>query len=642
MKTNYLSRQLVLAAAALTAACGMMLSCSKEPAEPEPGTGPGTEPEPAPVLENQIEYKGGDWTDIRSVIYEVTDTDLYTFWLSPTEGLTSVVAMVEADDFLLVSARNPQGAVDTETGEFTVTYGDDVNVSASAGNVNEISLSVSFTAGTPATLGLALDLTLTDGTTLKADYDGSCSEAVEVELLNQYEMDDVVYGLGSAVAWRNHQEAATTYYLYTGSGITESTEESALPSPAIVVHISDEMKGSETPVDLSMVTDGKVQIDIPDGFSTVPGPMTGTLSVSEIVDGSHNRLVLSLDVTAGGKRLRANFTNEYTYGYKASDTFTVTRPGSEPLTRDLTKVFLYTSGLQSIFMFGDASEAETAEGLMDGTNAVKITLAGDGNSFDISEAGFALYNYESFTTADAANLSGYRGVEGEIYTDRIGNKAYLYYHVEFISVNIDTDRVVAEGEWYGEVTSASENTDLTPVRPFTPTITIMEPETAETVFSAELDRVEMRMQKSYRFQGSPADDYYYFYFVPVGVDASSIGSDRINIPLLMIPTSTATGEDVTVGDTSNGIFWNFRYSRTGLQGLNYYNSSYGAYNCPPDATVNVIRNADKTWNVKFSMTESYTNYGFPSGSGRQVVIEWQGPLTIYSGSETNDYPKEDY
>lgn len=639
MKTNYLSRQFVLAAAALTAACGMMLSCSKEPAEPDPGTGPGTEPEPAPVLENQIEYKGGDWTDIRSVIYEVTDTDLYTFWLSPTEGLTSIVAMVEADDFLLVSARNPQGAVDTETGEFTVTYGDDVNVSASAGNVNEISLSVSFTAGTPATLGLALDLALTDGTTLKADYDGSCSEAVEVELLNQYEMDDVVYGLGSAVAWRNHQEAATTYYLYTGSGITESTEESALPSPAVVVHISDEMKGSENPVDLSTVTDGKVQIDIPDGFSTEQGPMTGTLSVSEIVDGSHNRLVLSLDVTAGGKRLRANFTNEYTYGYKASDTFTVTRPGSEPLTRDLTKVFLYTSGLQSIFMLGDASEAETAEGLMDGTNAVKITLAGDGNSFDISEAGFALYNYESFTTADAANLSGYRGVEGEIYTDRIGNKAYLYYHVEFISVNIDTDRVVAEGEWYGEVTSASENTDLTPVRPLSPTITITDPLGVETLYSNEIERVEMRRQTGFSFRGQK-DTWYYFYFVQKNVEINwqGISKDRVAVPLLTIPESFITGEDIDL--SNNEKYWSIEYTNSNLSG-SYGNASY--MNCPADAVINVEKN-DKTWTLRISMTNTYTVVGLGSsgGNGCRFVIEWQGPLTIYSGSETNDYPKEDY
>lgn len=629
MKTNYLSRQLVLAAAALTAACGMMLSCSKEPAEPDPGTGPGTEPEPAPVLENQIEYKGGDWTDIRSVIYEVTDTDLYTFWLSPTEGLTSVVAMVEADDFLLVSARNPRGAVDTETGEFTVTYGDDVNVSASAGNVNEISLSVSFTAGTPATLGLALDLALTDGTTLKADYDGSCSEAVEVELLNQYEMDDVVYGLGSAVAWRNHQEAATTYYLYTGSGITESTEESALPSPAIVVHISDEMKGSETPVDLSMVTDGKVQIDMPDGFSTVPGPMTGTLSVSEIVDGSHNRLVLSLDVTAGGKRLRANFTNEYTYGYEASNTFTVTRPGSEPLTSDLTKVFLYTSGLQSIFMLGDASEAETAEGLMDGTNAVKITLAGDGNSFDISEAGFALYNYESYTAIDASNLIEYRRTEGEIYKDVIGDKTYLYYHIEFVSMHSEdaSSRVIVDGEWYGE-TIESADVDLTPVEPVRPRITVTNSEKGEILYDRVITDVIVQANENYRLSGEYIDAYI-FYFVLDDASLDGIESDRTNIPRMVITRSSIPANSLNIVD-DKGTLWELAI-RTESSILynygSYYKSSSYSANCPSDATLTASSEGNN-WNIQFSMTDSW-GYGGSNGTGNRLVIEWSGAVSEY-------------
>ena len=290
-------------------------------------------------------------------------------------------------------------------------------------------------------------------------------------------------------------------------------------------------------------------------------------------------------------------------------------------------------------MLGDASEAETAEGLMDGTNAVKITLAGDGNSFDISEAGFALYNYESYTTADAANLSGYRGVEGEIYTDRIGNKAYLYYHVEFISVNIDTDRVVAEGEWYGEVTSASENTDLTPVRPLSPTITITDPLGVETLYSNEIERVEMRRQTGFSFRGQK-DTWYYFYFVQKNVEINwqGISKDRVAVPLLTIPESFITGEDVDLSD--NEKYWSIEYTNSNLSG-SYGNASY--MNCPADAVINVEKN-DKTWTLRISMTNTYTVVGLGSsgGNGCRFVIEWQGPLTIYSGSETNDYPKEDY
>ena len=639
MKTNYLSRQFVLAAAALTAACGMMLSCSKETAEPDPGT----EPEPTPVLENQIEYKGGDWTDIRSVIYEVTDTDLYTFWLSPTEGLTSVVDMVEADDFLLVSARNPKGAVDTETGEFTVTYGDDVNVSASSDNVKEISLSVSFTAGTPAILGLALDLALTDGTTLKADYDGSCSKAVEVELLNQYEMDDVVYGLGSAVALRNVPEGTTTYYLYTESGMTEPSEDSPA---AIVVHISDEMKGTETPVNLSTVTDGKVKIDMPDVFSTVPGPMTGTLSVSEIVDGSHNRLVLSLDVTAGGKRLRANFTNVYTYGYETSNTFTVTRgrySGTEEY--DLTKVFLYNLNneedhiSQRIFMFGSTADAESPEALKASGLGAKLTVGSTGISFGDGNFDFVLYDYDARITT-GQDTETITGMSGEIYTEVIGDKTYLYFNVTFTGVNGDTDTIVIEGDWYGEITPAEENTDLTPVIPveIESVINITNP-TGGQMYHGELERVEMRRQTGFSFRGQK-DTWYYFYFVQKNVDINwqGISKDRVAVPLLTIPESFITGKDVDL--SNNEKYWSIEYTNSNLSS-SYGNASY--MNCPADAVINVEKN-DKTWTLRFSMTNTYTTVGIGSsgGNGCRFVIEWQGPLTIYSGSETNDYPKEDY
>ena len=68
-------------------------------------------------------------------------------------------------------------------------------------------------------------------------------------------------------------------------------------------------------------------------------------------------------------------------------------------------------------------------------------------------------------------------------------------------------------------------------------------------------------------------------------------------------------------------------------------------NLAPDATVNIIRNDDKTWHIKFSMTDSYPNSFNPSevsGGGNKVIIEWQGHPTMYSGSETNDLKPEDY
>lgn len=71
----------------------------------------GDEPAPAPPVElkNQIEYDGGKLIDIKSVIFDVEDTDLYTFYLSPTAGITDIAGMSAAKDYLAVVVRNPKG-----------------------------------------------------------------------------------------------------------------------------------------------------------------------------------------------------------------------------------------------------------------------------------------------------------------------------------------------------------------------------------------------------------------------------------------------------------------------------------------------------------------------------------------------------
>ena len=645
MKTNCLTRQAMLFSAALATACGLSLSCSKDTVE---GNTTGPEDPPAPELENQIEYNGGEWELIFSSIYEA-EGDEYTFYLSPEENISSVTGMLETDNYLMVKVSSPDGEVDTATEDFEISYGKGLDISGNdLDKIEAIALSVVFNSET-SVLTLSLDLTMNDKTTLKADFSRECSPASLVELVNQYELDNVITSLGSAVALWSKADG-TTYYLYEEENITETPED----KPAdIVMHISDDLASSGTEIDLAAaVAQGQVQIDGPDGFSTVGGTaVEGKLTVGEEEISGDNILKLSLDMTVDGKRLRANYEKVCTRGYEASNTFTLssTVDTQDPVTTtaDLTRVFYYNDGTgaasKRIFMLGTAENPQNPEDLKTG-NAIKLTVGGEGTSFSGEAFDIALYDYDSHMTTDKTT-AGYKAVNGDIYVERTGNNTYLYFMIEFISNNSDDSKIVVTGEWFGELTAAEENTDLTPEKPFSPTITITS-QGGETVFNAEIDRVEMRMQKSYRFQGSPVDDYYFFYFVPKDIDISLTGGvsgDRSNVPLLMVPVSTATGEDVTVG--SGEIFWNFKYSRTGLQGQNYYNSEYGAMNLAPDATVNIIRNDDKTWHIKFSMTDSYPNPFNPSmvsGGGNKVVIEWQGTLTIYSGSETNDFKPEDY
>ena len=62
--------------------------------------------------------------DIKSAIYEVEDTDLYTFYLSPSNGVTGMDDMTAVNDFLRIAVRNPKGTVNTETDEFEIAYKD--------------------------------------------------------------------------------------------------------------------------------------------------------------------------------------------------------------------------------------------------------------------------------------------------------------------------------------------------------------------------------------------------------------------------------------------------------------------------------------------------------------------------------------
>ncbi len=650
MKTNCLTRQAMLFSAALATACGLSLSCSKDTIE---GNTTGLEDPPAPELENQIEYNGGEWELIFSSIYEA-EGDEYTFYLSPEENISSVTGMLETDNYLMVKVSSPDGEVDTATEDFEISYGKGLDISGNdLDKIEAIALSVAFNSET-SVLTLSLDLTMNDKTTLKADFSRKCSPASLVELVNQYELDNVITSLGSAVALWSKADG-TTYYLYEEENITETSED----KPAdIVMHISDDLASSGTEIDLAAaVAQGQVQIDGPDGFSTVGGTaVEGKLTVGEEEISGDNILKLSLDMTVDGKRLRANYEKVCTRGYEASNTFTLssTVDTQDPVTTtaDLTRVFYYNDGTgaasKRIFMLGTAENPQNPEDLKTG-NAIKLTVGGEGTSFSGEAFDIALYDYDSHMTTDKTT-AGYKAVNGDIYVERTGNNTYLYFMIEFISNNSDDSKIVVTGEWFGELTAAEENTDLTPEKPFSPTITITS-QGGETVFNAEIDRVEMRLENDYKLRGGA--DYggvtlnaYFFYFVPKDTELSwqGVEGDRINVPMLMFQADKIPVEDELLAAKTD-INWSMKYQKTGLQATEYCNTyeSYGmTYGiCPEDVQVTIVKN-DKTWHIKFATTDSYLSSGYPSGSGNRLVIEWQGPLTMYSGSKTNDCDKADY
>jgi|GEM_PF-390735 len=214
-----------------------------------------------------------------------------------------------------------------------------------------------------------------------------------------------------------------------------------------------------------------------------------------------------------------------------------------------------------------------------------------------------------------------------------------------------------EGEWSGVTTPMSQEPDMTPVAPFRSHFTLTAADGTTTHVDKDLISVEMRMQKNYRLRGGdPAYggatfNAYFFYFRPAGGETTSI-TDTYTIPQLMLSASAVpTDGELDLASGDEELHWNFKY-KTEKDKLylpeyfeNYQMFGSWTYRCPDDVKVTVVKNDDKTWKITFRMVDygRFSNYSSTKeGSQSTVLIEWEGPMTKYSGSETNDLTDADY
>ena len=141
------------------------------------------------TLENEFSYNN-ETTPIGSVVYTKDDASgIYTFYISPTEGL------IDLDAMLLAGKDN------------SLVYKNVKISSETAANVQSSALSLLLTSQT--TVKLSLDAAMTSGETLKAEYNGLCifhkSEAEQGDALK---MDKPMFGY-----WRGQTTSGTNNYL---------------------------------------------------------------------------------------------------------------------------------------------------------------------------------------------------------------------------------------------------------------------------------------------------------------------------------------------------------------------------------------------------------------------------------------------
>ena len=621
MKKSYLSGLRVLTWAMLLAA-GSFVSCSDDN---EGKDGPTPPPDPV-ELNDQFEYDGGDPVDIKSAIYEVEDTDLYTFYLSPSNGVTGMDDMTAVNDFLRIAVRNPKGTVNTETDEFEIAYKDiAVNRNTLKTDVEKVSLQADLVAET-SKLNLHVEVTMKSGKTLLARYNNTCTEAVPAELTNQYELDKTVTGIGSAVEWHDAAAAATTYCFYADPDVTAPSEETA----GLQITVADGVETAE--VDLATADAEKIRIACGE-FESGEG-MTGTLSLAK----SGSKLTLTLDAEKGASRLRAAYAGDPVVGYASTNSLTVTE-GETHETNDLKKVFLYQSAATNVLTFGQVADAEAPAGLTKGHYAVSFNLStsqlqGATVDFGKQEAQVRIFDYRAYRTWDNAKV---KGATGTVTTIQAGERTYLRFSVEF------PEGPKLEGEWFGTFTTVKEETDMTPVEPFRPRVSIKS-ETGETLLDWEVTALELRHDTNFRDSntGDMIDAAYIFYFRTDKTEDNFGIDGLIGTPMFRLPDAYVGRDNFDLTEDAE-CKWAFNFNNSNLS---RYSTGYGCNNswmkqCPNEATLTVKKN-DKEWEFTFTMLD-YGMFGYTEqGTKNVLTIEWKGPATKYTGSQKNDMTDADY
>ena len=622
MKKSYLSGLRVLTWAMLLAA-GSFVSCSDDN---EGKDGPTPPPDPV-ELNDQFEYDGGDPVDIKSAIYEVEDTDLYTFYLSPSNGVTGMDDMTAVNDFLRIAVRNPKGTVNTETDEFEIAYKDiAVNRNTLKTDVEKVSLQADLVAET-SKLNLHVEVTMKSGKTLLARYNNTCTEAVPAELTNQYELDKTVTGIGSAVEWHDAAAAETTYCFYADPDVTAPSEETA----GLQITVADGVETAE--VDLATADAEKIRIACGE-FESGEG-MTGTLSLAK----SGSKLTLTLDAEKGASRLRAAYAGDPVVGYASTNSLTVTE-GETHETNDLKKVFLYQSAATNVLTFGQVADAEAPAGLTKGHYAVSFNLStsqlqGATVDFGKQEAQVRIFDYRAYRTWDNAKVEG---ATGTVTTIQAGERTYLRFSVEF------PEGPKLEGEWFGTFTTVKEETDMTPVEPFRPRVSIKS-ETGETRLDWEVTALELRHDTNFRdnYTGDVIEAGYIFYFRTDKTE-DNLGIDNTNgTPMFSLPDEYVGCENLDLYAEGSECLWSFDFRNSNLSqyGGYGYNNDW-THRCPDDVHLTVKKDG-KNWEFTLSLTDyGYLGYAPGSGTNNVLTIEWKGPATKYTGSQKNDMTDADY
>ena len=652
MKKIFPSGLRILTWVALSAAL-ITTSCKKDDAD---NGGNGGEPTPPPVsLTDQFEYDGGDPIDIKSVVYEIdeNDSEVYNFYLSPSEGISTVKGMENADDYLKIVVKKPHGEVDTASENFSVAYKDiSVNKLTLATDVEKIQLSTRLLELSNQFV-LYLDVTMKSGKTLLARYNNECVQYKLPVLNNQYALDDVVKKIGSIVEWADLTAGTTTYYLYEAEGVTSAP---TTETPAgVTIRIPSDIDagkivngrlatGSKLEIDFSTADLSKVSIQCGE-FETAEGT-TGKLTLMKN-PGDDTKLTVSLDIENADSRLRADYDNNTIgVGYASTNHMTVTVNEEAVVDADLATIYRYDNQYAASYQFAlgvpdpDAEEPQVGvASLTSGHFSVQFNVAALdlGKTLDLSSLAnlespddavfkFYLYDYKTYTTYDPTMASG-KGATGTIRTIAVGEDTY------YVKIDVQfPNGPSVKAEWYGSFTRCNADMTgvLTPVKPYEPQLIIQKSD-GTILPDWTIEQVLVREVTNYSAGENKIADAYVFYFVTEQTAGADNGLNDTRVtPTLAVPK----GENYSFENLKDAtdFIWYFKFNNSALKFSNYGTSGQYQKCTPEDSSLTLTKSGDN-WNISFRMVdEGYFNLYNPTelgGNGTILRIEWQGPVGKY-------------
>lgn len=268
---------------------------------------------------------------------------------------------------------------------------------------------------TETRLNLYTYVELKSGKTLIARYQNTCTEERDVELTNQYEIDNRIAAVGSVVEWRNVREGNRRFCLYEQEGLTAPEEGAA----GVEILLAEELFGTAE-IDLATADPAKVQIRCGE-FATGAGT-TGTLTAKYLTDkfGTIEGLIVALDASKDGKRLRAAYEGTFAGGYAATNTIKVTEPaagGEAAAAAEAPIAALFSQGPQVgsyVFALGDAETAAAPpiSPKVIGLRMCRVLAAKFDGVIDVaaqtSDYWFRLYDHKTYQTyyGEDAGLTG--------------------------------------------------------------------------------------------------------------------------------------------------------------------------------------------------------------------------------------------